>query len=168
MLGMENVHIPTAMIQDEKEFSSPGFGRDPERTPMQWDATSNAGFTTGEPWLPLEDLSELRNVERERNDPHSMLSLYKSLLTLRINNAAMREGDCETVNCENEHIFAFTRTKKSNKMLILINFSDDEQIVSLPFDKAEVVITSTKRSHETITFPFTLQPNEACVVILSE
>lgn len=167
-LGMENVSIPTDMIHDEKEFSSPGFGRDPVRTPMQWDASLNAGFTTGEPWLPLEDLYTKRNVESQRSDPYSMLSLYKSLLTLRSGNDALREGDYETIDSANEYIYVFTRTKESNKMLILINFSSDEQIVSLPFDRAEIVIASTRRSHAKITFPFTMQPNEACIFSLSK
>lgn len=167
-LGMENVSIPAEMIRDEKEFSSPGFGRDPERTPMQWDSSLNAGFTTGDPWLPLESNYKQRNVESQSNDPQSMLSLYKGLLTLRRQDAAINEGAFETVAIANNQVFAFTRTKSSNKKLILINFSNDEQVISETFKNARVVISSAERAKGSITFPFVLHPNESCVISIVE
>src|SRR5256885_13644973 len=77
-IGMEDVPIPTQAVCDPWEKDGPGLGlgRDPERTPMQWDASGNAGFTRGDPWLPLSSDHAIVNVQRQRGDPHSMLSLY--------------------------------------------------------------------------------------------
>ena len=68
-LGMEDVEIPTAKVQDPWETREPGRGRDPNRTPMQWDATPHAGFTTGTPWLPVGSHAKERNVEAQMKDP---------------------------------------------------------------------------------------------------
>ena len=82
-LGMPDVEIPPERVQDPYERNSPGLGvgRDPARTPMQWSAQPGAGFTTGEPWLPLGDLSV--NAESQRADPGSMLNLHRELIALR-------------------------------------------------------------------------------------
>ncbi len=76
--GMRDVAIPPPLMQDPWEKNLPGrsLGRDPERTPMQWDATPNAGFTTGGPWLPVAEDYATVNVATQRDDPRSMLSLY--------------------------------------------------------------------------------------------
>src|SRR6185369_12806490 len=78
-IGMEDVPIPSQAVCDpwEKNVPGLGLGRDPERTPMQWDASENAGFTTGEPWLPLSSDHHVLNVQRQRAEPSSMLSLYR-------------------------------------------------------------------------------------------
>ena len=64
-IGMAYVSIPPEQVQDQWEKREPGLGlgRDPQRTPMQWDTTPNAGFTTGFPWLPLASDHETRNVD---------------------------------------------------------------------------------------------------------
>ena len=82
-LGMPDVEIPPERVQDPYERNSPGLGvgRDPARTPMQWSDEPGAGFTTGEPWLPLGDLSV--NAEAQRADPGSMLNLHRELIALR-------------------------------------------------------------------------------------
>ena len=84
-LGMEDVPIPPERVQDPYELNSPGLGvgRDPARTPMPWtDEEPNAGFCPPdvEPWLPFGDVA---SVEAQRDDPRSMLSLYRALLALR-------------------------------------------------------------------------------------
>lgn len=84
-IGMHDVAIPLEKVQDpfEKNVPGRGLGRDPQRTPMQWNAAKNAGFTTGEPWLPIAEDYEKVNVEAERNDPASMLTLYGHLIKIR-------------------------------------------------------------------------------------
>ena len=84
-IGMADVPIPPESIQDPWERNIPGvgFGRDPVRTPMQWDSSPQAGFTTGRPWLPIARSAASVNVAEERDDPRSILTLYHRLIRLR-------------------------------------------------------------------------------------
>src|SRR5207302_2991840 len=81
-IGMRNVAIPPEAIQDPVAHSlrGLGLGRDPERTPMQWDPSAFAGFSTARPWLPLADDFATENVAVQQGDPRSMLSLYRRLI----------------------------------------------------------------------------------------
>ena len=98
-LGMPDVHIPSELIQDPEEHRVPGLGlgRDPERTPMQWDASENAGFTTGTPWLPVSDDYRSRNVEAQRVDSSSMLTLQHRLIGMRRDERALSVGSYRPV-----------------------------------------------------------------------
>jgi alpha-glucosidase len=118
-LGMEDVDIPEAMLQDPARKY--GRGRDPERTPMQW--TREGGFTSGAPWLPYGDLS--RNVEDERKDPKSLLSLYRRLLWFRRGSDALRFGDYAPIDGVPESVYAYTRTAGDERLLTVLNFSND-------------------------------------------
>lgn len=84
-LGLENGVIPLDRVRDPRELREPGLGlgRDPVRTPMPWDDSPQAGFTQGEPRLPLGAGWEHQNVAAERDDPASILSLHRQLLALR-------------------------------------------------------------------------------------
>ena len=98
-IGMEDVTIPAGQVQDPQEKNIPGkgLGRDPERTPMQWDASENAGFTSGEPWLPVMDNYREINVEEEEKDEGSMLQLYKRLIKLRVSEPALQRSKSSIV-----------------------------------------------------------------------
>src|SRR2546423_3527342 len=93
-LGMRDVPIPPELVQDPHERNVPGLGlgRDPERTPMQWDAGPHAGFTAGTPWLPLADDYPTVNVAAERGHPRSMLTPYPSPIALRRDAPALALG----------------------------------------------------------------------------
>ena len=82
-IGMGDVAIPREAMRDELELRDPGYGldRDPFRSPMRWDASANAGFTSGRPWLPIGDSQ--CDVESERRDAHSLLALYRALSKLK-------------------------------------------------------------------------------------
>ncbi|MCK0198099.1 alpha-amylase family glycosyl hydrolase [Ancylobacter sp. 6x-1] len=97
-LGMPDVPVPPALAQDPWERNEPGLGvgRDPERTPMRWDASPKAGFTTGEPWLPIGPEREI-NVADETADPRSMFSLHRRLLGLRRAHEALSLGQFELI-----------------------------------------------------------------------
>ena len=73
-------------------WTEPGVGGDPQRTPIQWDASPHAGFTSTEPWLPLSPSSSKQNVAVERDDPKSTLALYRRLIDLRRSRAALVTG----------------------------------------------------------------------------
>lgn len=84
-IGMRGAPIPPKRVRDPFERLAPGYGlnRDPERAPMRWDPRPNAGFTTGEPWLPIgDDIAEC-NVAAQREDGRSLLALYRRLIALR-------------------------------------------------------------------------------------
>ena len=82
-LGLENVPIPPGQGQDPFGLAHPDQGRDPVRTPMPWTAETGAGFTEGEPWLPIGGASTEKSVEGQRQDASSMLNLTRELLALR-------------------------------------------------------------------------------------
>ena len=135
------------------------FSRDSARTPMQWSAEKNAGFTKGEPWLRINDDFMECNAEREALDDQSILSWYRKLAKLRKNNSVLISGGYEEILCDSEQIFAFRRRNDACEAVVLLNFSD--QTVS--YDQAviegsELLITSASQ-HKTAQ----LQAYEAAV-----
>ena len=128
-LGMPDVPIPPERVQDPYEHNSPGLGvgRDPARTPMPWSAAPNGGFCPPEvePWLPLGDVATI-NVEAEREDPRSMLNLYRRLLALRRASPALTSGGYRTLVAD-EATFAYLR----DDTLVALNLSDEPQTLAL-------------------------------------
>ena len=106
--------------------------RDGERTPMQWDAGTNAGFSNGTPWLPVESDYQRYNVSRERQEPDSVYSWYARLLRLRHENPALRDGNYVPLESGNRDVFAFGRKAATGEMvLVILNTSEKEQIVRI-------------------------------------
>ena len=132
-LGLPDVPIPPERVQDPYELNSPGLGvgRDPARTPMPWSAAPNAGFCPpgAEPWLPLGDVAGL-DVEAQRRDPRSMLSLYRALLALRRSSSALSDGGYRTV-AAGDAVLAYLRESPGEAMLVALNLSDEPQAVPL-------------------------------------
>jgi alpha-glucosidase len=145
-LGMTDVPIAPDQVQDpfEKRVPGIGAGRDPERTPMRWDATPSAGFTTGTPWLPIGDGVAGCNVETERNDPTSMLSLHRALLKLRRKRTALAVGAYERVPAT-EDCLAFIRRHDRERLLVAMNFSPAPVALTLPaeFANGRVLFSTT-------------------------
>ncbi|MCQ2124965.1 MAG: alpha-glucosidase [Fibrobacter sp.] len=108
------------------------FSRDNARTPMQWDSSANAGFTTGKPWLPVNENYTSINVESETNDSLSVLNWYKKLIQLRAENPSLMNGRFEALIPEHTQIFAYKRTCESRSWTILVNMSETEAT----FDKS--------------------------------
>ena len=107
-------------------------GRDGERTPMQWDASKNAGFSTAErPWLPVPPSSAECNVKAESRDPHSILSFYKRLLALRRSEPALRDGLYLPLNGEDPYVLAYLRKKpgSGDAILVVLNMSGESRAV---------------------------------------
>ncbi len=144
-LGLEQVEIPPDRVQDPWEKNEPGLGlgRDPCRTPMPWDQSPNAGFTTGRPWLPLNPDWSTRNVAAESADPASMLSLYRRLIGLRRASPALSLGDYAEVSAE-DGVFVFERRAGGERMAVVLNFTSEPRIAALPADAVwtEVLATS--------------------------
>ncbi|MDO4404449.1 MAG: alpha-glucosidase [Atopobiaceae bacterium] len=100
------------------------FSRDNARTPMQWDATKNAGFTTATPWLPVHDNYKKINVEAESADPDSTLSYYRNLAALRAQRDELISGSYEELMASDEQVIAFRRQGEDSVAVVLANFSD--------------------------------------------
>ncbi|MBS0420702.1 MAG: DUF3459 domain-containing protein [Proteobacteria bacterium] len=131
-IGMSNVPIPTDRIQDpfEKRVPGLGLGRDPCRTPMQWDASANAGFSAAQPWLPVSDDYSVVNVQSEDADPESILTLYRRLLALRRAHPALSVGIYEPV-ATTGHLLAYVREESPERFFVALNFGEDPYELSL-------------------------------------
>src|ERR1022692_972764 len=111
------------------------IGRDGERTPMQWNDTPNAGFTTGIPWLPVPVTYQTHNVDAEKKDPNSILNFYKNLLALRHTNPALLDGDYVAVNQDDSNVYSYLRRYKGKAVLVVLNLSVNPQKVSFDLSK---------------------------------
>lgn len=143
-LGMRNVEIPEEQVKDPMAINMKryDFGRDPERTPMQWDGSKYGGFSIVEPWLPLEQKYEERNVEAEKEDEKSFLNLYKSAIFLRKTRKSLAEGNLVPLDCNNINVLGFLRQKTEEKTLILANFSEESQTVELSEDSWKTILST--------------------------
>jgi len=146
-IGLENVDLPDEFVNDpaatDGNLRNPG--RDPERTPMQWDASAHAGFTTASPWLPVGPDYETRNVRVQETDPASQLSLTKALLTLRREEPALNVGDYHFVQSD-KSVFVYERRAGDDRFMIVLNFADAASDVAVPVGATQVLSTSaTKR-----------------------
>ena len=136
-IGMRDVRIPPDKIRDpfEKNVPGRGLGRDPQRTPMQWSAAQNAGFTDGEPWLPIAKDHVLANVETQRDDPNSMLTLYHQLIDLRRGDPALEVGSFELVTAKRD-LLVYIRRAGKRAFLIALNFGQEPTSIDV-LDKAK-------------------------------
>ncbi len=124
-------------------------GRDGERTPMQWNDTPNAGFTTGIPWLPIPDSYRTHNVADELKDPNSILNFYKTVLKLRHTNPALLEGDYIALNTSDPNVMSYLRRYKDQAVLVVFNMSAAPQKASFDLkpqgfsaDSARTLVTT--------------------------
>ena len=123
---IEDVHDPIGKLGWPKEK-----GRDGERTPMQWNASKEAGFTAStKPWLPVPPVAEKYNVEKEKQDPDSILNAYKRLLFLRKSEPALRDGSYMAINEDDPNVFAFLRKSKDSTVLVALNMSAESRTIS--------------------------------------
>ena len=111
-------------------------GRDGERTPMQWDSSKNAGFTTGTPWLPVPPTYKTHNVAAESKDQDSVLQFYRQVLKLRHTNQALLYGTYVAVNENDPNVLSYLRVYKGRRVVVALNMSGLPQKVALPSKSA--------------------------------
>ena len=142
-IGLADVPIPADRVQDPRELREPGIGlgRDPVRTPMAWDASSHAGFTDGDPWLPLHQDWTGRNVTAQDADPGSMLSLYRALLKLRREEQALAVGAIGSIT-SSEHVLAFQRSHGADRLQIILNLSGIERQLPEGIGAGELLLST--------------------------
>lgn len=170
-IGMCDVEIPPDRIRDPFERNVPGrgLGRDPERTPMQWSGSKNAGFTRGEPWLPIAEDYPKMNVEVERDDPDSILSLYKQLIELRRSERALEVGSFEPAAAEGD-LLTYIRRCDASAFLVALNFSQEPASVDVSGKaaRAEIVVSTRRdRRRESARGKVELQGEEGVIVRLT-
>jgi oligo-1,6-glucosidase len=150
-IGMTNVAFPS--IEDYRDISTRNWyrqaseegldrqaalamvhkkSRDNARTPMQWDESANAGFTTGTPWLKVNPNYREINVARAVADPQSIYHYYRRLIQLRKANPVIVEGRYDLILDDDPAVYAFTRTLGEERLLVILNFTAGRPVFALP------------------------------------
>jgi oligo-1,6-glucosidase len=150
-----------AFLEGQKQTS-----RENGRTPFQWDATKNAGFTTGKPWLKVNPNYNLINAEAQEKDPNSTLNYFRTLVQLRKKKPVLVYGKYTLLDRENPNVFAYTRELEGKKVLVLLNFSDKESSfnIGISTTKSKIILdnyTGTKNLKKNV-----LRPYEAALIEL--
>lgn len=145
-LGMTNVPIAPEQVQDPAEKNEPGLGqgRDPERSPMPWDSSLAAGFTSGLPWLPLGNDHASENVAVLEKDPRSILHLYRRLIDLRRCHQTLVSGRLQSVSADNG-VLRYQRQGEEEHFLVLLNMGQDPERITI---ESGSVLASTHLDRE--------------------
>ena len=140
------------------------LSRDNARTPMQWDDSSQAGFTTGTPWIAVNPNYREINAKAETADPNSVFHYYKKLIALRKQTPIMVYGKYEPLFEDSEDWFVYTRTLDQEKLLVVCSFTDRETAFTIPeeFAGADLLISNMEPAGNQGTV--TLRPYEAFVL----
>ena len=125
-IGVGHVEVSPDRVRDPWAIREPGkgLGRDPSRTPMQWDVGGFAGFSTREPWLPLTTIIATRNVATMRDDNSSILALTRKLLHYRRERAALNKGEWRLL-CSSDDILAYERVSGEERVFVALNFCSE-------------------------------------------
>jgi alpha-glucosidase len=167
---MHDVEIPPEYIQDHSEKSQPGkgLGRDPERSPMQWDDSPNAGFCppTIKPWLPIATDYKQTNVAIEREDRQSMLALTRALLQLRRTTPALAVGSYTPIEGVPDDCFVYMRQFGKQRRIIALNFSGNEQQIHLPkMGQGRILLSTHLDREESLDLAsLHLRGDEGCII----
>jgi oligo-1,6-glucosidase/alpha-glucosidase len=163
-LAIGQVEISPDRLRDPREIRQPGIGlgRDPSRTPMAWDGSAQAGFTTGQPWLPLHADWPVRNVAKQEADQDSMLNLTRALLRLRRELAALSVGDYIPV-ASSGGVLAYTRHAGTSRVLVALNLNDEPEPMPDPGLRGERLLSTLPGTGE----PGRLRGNEGVILRLA-
>lgn len=123
-------------------------GRDGERTPMQWDDSKNSGFSTGQPWLPVNRDYKEKNVNIQKKDDLSLLSFYRSLIWLRKKIKALSIGDIHFITDNPDKVLAYRRTYEAEEVTIILNFSNKSQYFHIKTEDECSILLGTHRKKE--------------------
>lgn len=155
------------IMQDEQGLSEPEAfeiiaykSRDNGRTPVQWDASPNAGFSTGTPWIEVGNNYQWLNAEAEVNDPNSVFSFFKNLIALRKAEKVIQAGDVKFFESPAPQVIAYERKLDGERVVVQCNFSGDEQ-PAIPCEGGEILVSNYDEPGEGAV----LRPWEATAVI---
>lgn len=163
-IGMLDTPIPPDRIEDPSEKRQPGigFGRDPERTPMPWDASPNGGFTSGRPWLPLGDHATI-NVASEARDPHSMLALYERLIALRRGHPVLVGGTIEAVASDGA-VLSYERRLADVRVTVQLNLTGEPRSLRDAAAGRVLLSTTLGRDGEAVGGALDLGADEGVII----
>lgn len=170
-IGMEN-NDPKSKEDVRDPIGKVGWprekGRDGERTPMQWDAGTNAGFSTAKTtWLPVAPGYTTRNVAAETRDPDSLLNYYRALIRLRKTDIALRAGDFSLLNETDKNVLAFTRrAKDGTTVLVALNFTSTPQTASFKIGRtqAATLLSSFSKAGQAVSLNHLVIPGYGAFV----
>jgi alpha-glucosidase len=167
-LGIGKVEIPPDRVRDPWALREPGLGvgRDPERTPMQWDDSPFAGFSAVEPWLPLTPDWPKRNVAAASADPASMLSLVRALLQARRARKSLSRGTWRRLESSGD-LLAYERIYEHDHKIVVLNFSAAPQLWPVPSILPKLAIalsTCGDRKGESAPATLSLRADEGLVL----
>ena len=135
------------------------ISRDNARTPMQWDDSANAGFTTGTPWIKVNSNYKTVNAKQQTTDPDSVFSYYKELIRLRHENDIIVYGEYELLEPQNEELFIYTRSWNNEQLMVLCNFTEKDIVIpaavtaQIPAD-AQILISNYVGNLESVLRPY--------------
>ena len=161
----ENV-IHGKMDKDEALKAFRFKSRDNARTPMQWDATENAGFTTGKPWLKLNPNYKTINAEESLKDPDSIFYYYQKLIKLRHEHDIFVYGNYDEFYPDDKNLYVYTRTLDNQKLFIALNFTKGTHQLQIPngldLEGSKLLISNYENTDK---IPSQLRPYEAIVYL---
>lgn len=166
-IGLARVPIPPNLVHDLWEKNEPGLGvgRDPWRTPFQWDASSAAGFTRGTPWLPLDSDYHHHNAAVLGRDPRSLLCLYRRLIELRRRHRALSVGDARVLPVDN-NVLSYERFCYGEKIVVALNLGQDAATVNIAELKGATALLSTFMDREGLVTDSRLRGGEGIVCLV--
>lgn len=173
-LGMENGVIPPEKVQDPQGKNlGAERTRDVCRTPMQWDGSPNAGFSTAEPWLPISADFQTRNVSVQNGEPLSILNFYRRMLRLRRASPALEGGSYRAIDA-NPDCFVFLREGEGERRLVVLNFASGPRRVDAStaglsptsaLDTGRILLsTHLDREGRALLATLDLRPNEGLII----
>lgn len=137
--------------------------RDNSRTPMQWDDSINAGFTTGTPWIQTADNYTEINVKNSLEDKNSIFYYYQKLIQLRKNYDVIAYGDIKPLLREDKRVFAYERNYKGQKLIVICNFYPTTYEIELPYDLSNYKCILNNYKNEAKAKKIALKPYETLV-----
>lgn len=164
-IGLPSVAVPPERAQDPWENNEPGNGRDPARTPMQWDGSPNAGFCPPgvEPWLPLSADAATRNVQALSGEQRSILTLYRTLIAIRRTSRPLIEGSWRLLEASGS-LLAYERVAGDERIVVALNLgADPVTFAPAGIDRAAAVSTHLDGGG-TVTLPMTLRADEGVLL----
>ncbi|HMQ30634.1 MAG TPA: alpha-amylase family glycosyl hydrolase [Chloroflexaceae bacterium] len=167
-IGMPGAEVPRDQITDLRELLAPylGLGRDPARTPMQWDAQPGAGFSHGAPWLPVADDFSVNNVNQQSDDPCSTLSLHRRLLALRRELPALAAG-AHQILFRDDACLVYERSHGEQRLVVALNLTGEPRSLRLDGLAGALLLSSRlDREGDPVHGLIELRGDEAVIVRL--